>query len=232
MARLARVVLPGHPHLVTQRGNGGAQTFFSDADYQYYLDLLAEECAWWSVAIWGWCLMPNHVHLLLTPADEDGVRRALARVHRAYAGHIHRREKRRGHFWQGRFGCVALDDDHATAALAYILLNPVRAGLTKRAADWPWSSVHECWRKDGRKPRTRNGLTKRAAIEPFLPDAATLVTAGERGGAEEDSRFATLRRGESIGRPAGDTAFLERAESVLGRPLKPRKRGRKPASAT
>lgn len=135
MARLARVVLPDIPHHVTQRGNGRAQTFFCDADYRYYLMLLTDHCRAAQVAIWAWCLMPNHVHLILCPADKDGLRRALSKVHRQYAGHIHAREKRTGHFWQGRFGCVAMDEAHLGAAVPYVVLNPVRARLVARAAD-------------------------------------------------------------------------------------------------
>ncbi|WP_245438178.1 MULTISPECIES: transposase [unclassified Mesorhizobium] len=104
-----------------------------------------------NVGIWAWCLMPNHVHLILTPADPDGLRRALAdpdglrralaKAHRAYAGIIHARQKKTGHFWQGRFGAVATDEDHLLSAVRYVGLNPVRAGLVKQAADWPWSSA-------------------------------------------------------------------------------------------
>ena len=94
------------------------------------------------VEVWAWVLMPNHVHLILVPHDGDALRRALAPVHRYYAGHVHLRQQRSGHFWQGRFGCVAMDDHHLGAALRYVALNPVRARLCKRAADWPWSSIH------------------------------------------------------------------------------------------
>src|SRR6476469_2731700 len=78
MARLARVVIPGHPHHVTQRGNGRARTFFGDDDYALYRDLLAASCRAANVEIWSWVLMPNHVHLILTPADADGIGRTLA----------------------------------------------------------------------------------------------------------------------------------------------------------
>src|SRR5438132_8613200 len=151
MARLARVVIPGHPHHVTQRGNGGARTFFSDDDYALYRDLLAASCRAAEVEIWAWCLMPNHVHLILVPADADGLRRALAPVHRRYAGVIHARRRRTGHFWQGRFGAVALDEAHLAAALAYVSLNPVRARLVRRAQDWRWSSTraHLTGKDDG-----------------------------------------------------------------------------------
>jgi REP element-mobilizing transposase RayT len=98
MARLARVVIPGLPHHVTQRGNGRARTFFSNANYALYRDLLAESCRAADVEVWAWCLMPNHVHLILTPSDADGLRRALAPVHRRYAGSIH--AERAGAFWK------------------------------------------------------------------------------------------------------------------------------------
>jgi len=142
MTRLARAIFPGHPHHVTQRRNGRGQTLFGDEDYALYRDLLGAHCAAAGVEIWSWVLMPNHVHLILTPGDPDGLRRALSAVHRRYAGHVHARLKRTGHFWQGRFGCVAMDEAHLGAALRYVALSPVRASLTARAADWPWSSVH------------------------------------------------------------------------------------------
>jgi putative transposase len=90
---MARLVIPGIPHHVTQRGNGRARTFFGDDDYALYRNLLAEHCAAAGVEVWAWVLMPNHVHLILTPSNEDGLRAALARTHRRYAGHIHAREK-------------------------------------------------------------------------------------------------------------------------------------------
>ena len=112
MARPPRFVIPGLPHHVTQRGNGRAQTFFGADDHALYRDLLATSCRANDIEIWSWVLMPNHVHLILVPTDEDGIRRALAPVHRRYAGEIHARLRRTGHFWQGRFGAVAMDEAH------------------------------------------------------------------------------------------------------------------------
>ena len=222
MARLARIVLPGIPHHVTQRGNGRAQTFFSDADYRLYRDLLVKQCRHHAVSILGWCLMPNHVHLILTPPDTDALRGALSRVHRMYAGHIHAREKRTGHFWQGRFGCVAMDEDHLVAAMAYVALNPVRAKLVAKAEDWPWSSVHAY-----RRPNKRDGVTDVEATEPYLKATKQIIKAGE-----EDARFKTLRQSETIGRPIGNYDFLRQAEKQVGRTIKPGKRGPKPKPKT
>ena len=218
MARLARSVFPGHPHHVTQRGNGRAQTFFRDADYALYRDLLAEHSAAAGVEVWAWVLMPNHVHLILVPGDPDGLRRCLAPVHRRYAGSIHTRLQRTGHFWQGRFGCVAMDEAHLAAALRYVALNPVRAGLVERASDWPWSSVHVHLGL-----LEVDGLTAKAPVLELYPDFAGLLAAGE-----EETMVQKLRRAESIGRPIGNDAFVKRLEQESGRSLQPAKRGPKP----
>src|SRR3989304_3449154 len=101
MARLARVVVPGYPHHITQRGNRRQQTFFCDEDYQAYIALMSE---WWSrlgVSIWFYCLMPNHVHLIAVPESEDGLRKAIGEAHRRYTRRVNFREGWRGHLWQG-----------------------------------------------------------------------------------------------------------------------------------
>ncbi len=217
MARLARVVIPGIPHHVTQRGNGRARTFFCEEDYALYRDLLAEHCRKADVEVWAWCLMPNHVHLILVPSDADGLRRALAAVHRRYAGIIHARRRRSGHFWQGRFGTVAMDEAHLAAALRYVSLNPVRARLVARAREWRWSSTraHLTGKDDG--------ITVRAPIRDRFPDFAGLL-ATESGA----DAFARLRAAESVGRPLGNDDFLGWIERATGRRLAPRKRGPKP----
>ena len=219
MARLARVVVPGLPHHVTQRGNGRARTFFADADYALYRDLLAEHARAADVSVWAWCLMPNHVHLILVPSDADGLRRALATVHRRYAGIIHARRKRTGHFWQGRFGAVLMDEAHLAAALRYVSLNPVRARLVERARDWRWSSTraHLSGKSDG--------ITTLAPIRDRFPRFADLID-----DEPEADLFDRLRAAESIGRPLGDERFLARIERLTARTLRARKRGPKPAA--
>src|SRR3954466_5722395 len=197
MARLARVVVPDHPHHVTQRGNGRARTFFGDGDYALYRDLLAENCRSAEVEVWAWCLMPNHVHPILVPSGPDGLRRALERVHRSYAGIIQARRKRSGHFWQGRFGAVVMDEEHLAAALRYVSLNPVRARLVARAQDWRWASTRAHLR--GRD----DGVTARERVKRIIPDFAGLL-----GSAPEQDLFDRLRAAESIGRPLGGDRFV------------------------
>jgi putative transposase len=215
MARLARAVFAGVPHHVTQRGNGRAQTFFADEDYEFYRDLLAEHAAAAGVQVWSWVLMPNHVHLILVPPEPDAMRRVLAPVHRRYAGRIHARLKRTGHFWQGRFGCVAMDEEHLAAALRYVALNPVRARLVERASDWRWSSVpvHLGLAQD-------DGLTCKAPVLSRYPDFDGLIADGE-----DEALSIKPRRAESIGRPLGHDAFLDALERDAGRPLKRAKPG-------
>ena len=141
MARLARLVIPGLPHHVTQRGNRRERTFFEDGDYALYLDLLAESSARARTQVWAYCLMPNHVHIILVPSDEDGLRRTFADLHRRYTGFINARARVTGHLWQGRYGSVVMDEDHLLNAVRYVTLNPVRAKLVKRAREWQWSSA-------------------------------------------------------------------------------------------
>ncbi len=202
---------------MTQRGNGRAQTFFGDADYALYRDLLAASCRANDVEVWSWVLMPNHVHLILYPADEDGIRRALAPVHRRYAGEIHARLRRTGHFWQGRFGAVAMDEAHLAAAVRYVALNPVRARLVSAAADWRWSSAqaHLSGRDDG--------VTSLAPVHERFPDFSEFIAT------EADPiALARLRRAECIGRPLGNERFVAALEAETGRAITPGKHGPKP----
>jgi putative transposase len=216
MARLARVVIPGIPHHVTQGATVAARS--SSATRIMYRDWLGDACRANGVEIWTWVLMPNHVHLILVPSDVDGIRRALAPVHRRYAGHVHARLKRTGHFWQGRFGCVAMDEAHLGAAFRYIVLNPVRARLVDKASEWPWSSVHVHL-----GPVGSDGVTTPAPCLARYSDFAALLEAGE-----DDERIKRLRKAETIGRPIGDRSFLDHVGQLCGRRLEPRKRGPKP----
>ena len=219
MARLARVVIPGVPHHVTQRGNRRLETFFGDADYRAYIDLLAEFAAKAKVAVWAWCLMPNHLHLILVPADADGLRRALGETHRRYTRRINSREDWRGHLWQERFRSFPMDEEYLLAAARYVELNPVRAGLVKRARDWRWSSAraHLAGRDD-----------RLAAVAPLLERVADWKAF--LAGGLEDEALAAIRGCERTGRPLGAAKFVKRLEKRAGRSLSPGKRGPAPAA--
>ena len=124
------------PHHVTQRGNRREQTFFEEGDDALYRDLLADSSARTRTEVWAYCLMPNHVHLIFVPVDEDGLRRTLADLHRRYTGFVNARARATGHLWQGRYGSVFMDETHLLHAVRYVSLNPVRARLVPRAQDW------------------------------------------------------------------------------------------------
>ena len=215
MARLARLVIPGLPHHVTQRGNRRQQTFFNDGDYAAYVELMADWCREEGVEIWGYCLMPNHVHLIAVPAAEQSLRRAFGEAHRRYTRRINFREKWRGYLWQGRFASFVMDEPYLLAAARYVELNPVRAGLVADAGEWPWSSARpHLERRDDR-------LVKTAPLLAMIADWRALLDSVVR---EDELR--DLREHGHTGRPLGSASFLDRLESMVGRVLRPQKGGR------
>jgi len=217
MARLARVVAPGIPHHVTQRGNRRQQVFFGDDDYAAYRALLAEGCRAAGVAVWAYCLMPNHVHLILTPSDADGLRAALGETHRRYTRHVNLREGWRGYLWQGRFASCPMDEAYLLACARHVELNPVRARLARRARDWPWSSAraHLAGEDDD--------LVRVRPLLDLVPDWPGFLAEG-LGAADHEA----IRAGERTGRPLGSPRFVARLEKRLDRPLARRKPGPKP----
>jgi len=221
MARLARVVAPGYPHHVTQRGNRRQRVFFSQGDYAAYLELMAEWCGKCGVEVWAYCLMPNHVHLVVVPTTADGLRRGIGEAHRRYTRRINFRKGWRGHLWQGRFASFVMDEDYLLQAVRYVEINPVRAGLASKADAWPWSSAaaHAAGRDDA---LVKVGPVRRRVLEHW-PDWRRYLL----GSSAEDLPTA-MHRHEATGRPLGGRRFLEKLESLLGRPLLLRKRGPKP----
>lgn len=217
MARLPRVVIPGIPHHITQRGNRREQVFFEDEDYELYLDLLSDAAKQAQTAIWGYCLMPNHVHIIAVPRDEDGLRRTFGPVNRQYTGYINARMRVTGHLWQGRFSSVAMDETHLVAALRYVSLNPVRARLVQRAQDWPWSSVktHLAGEDDG--------LIEVAPALDRIGDFAAFLDESF----DEAFTYAELRKAESVGRPVGSKEWLADMEAKTGMDLARKKPGPK-----
>ncbi|WP_339747259.1 transposase [uncultured Maricaulis sp.] len=141
MPRAPRTIYPGCAHHIIQRGNRRQRTFFDPADYRSYIELAREAFDEFGIVCWAWCLMPNHVHLVLVPSDTDGLTKAVARTHQRYTARVNAREGWQGYLWQGRFKSTPMDDEHLYVAARYIELNPVRSGLVSRAEDWPWSSA-------------------------------------------------------------------------------------------
>ena len=216
MARLARVVVSDVPHHVTQRGNRRQPTFFRDADYQAYLDLMAEWCSRHGVEVWAYCLMPNHVHLVATPPSEAALARAIGEAHRRYTRMVNFREGWRGHLWQGRFASFPMDEEHLYRAVRYVELNPVRARLVRAPWRHRWSSAAAHLRgTDDRLVRVAPMLERVDDWREFLAEGLSHAEAEE------------LRRHERTGRPLGSESFVARLEGLLGRILRPQKPGPK-----
>jgi len=218
VARIARAVAPGFPHHITQRGNRRQQTFFSDDDYQAYVDLMHEWCEHYQVDIWGYCLMPNHVHLVAVPSTEESLALAIGEAHRRYTRRVNFREKWRGHLWQDRFASYVMDERYLLSCIRYIEMNPVRAKLSINPAEWRWSSAR------AHIDRQDDGLVRAdALLEIVTSDWAEFL-----GQELATNEVAAMRKHERTGRPLGDPSFVDRIESQLGRCLRRNKPGPKP----
>lgn len=141
MPRHRRIVIPGVPYHITQRGNYRSEVFRSRGDHEAYLSLLHAYARRFGLALFAYCLMPNHVHLIIVPSSANGLCRALRAVHCQYAQRSHRMRAVCGHLWQGRYNSCALDSTHFVNAIRYVELNPVRAALVARPEDYRWSSA-------------------------------------------------------------------------------------------
>jgi putative transposase len=223
MARLPRVVVTDVGHHVTQRGNARQVILADDADRIAYLELLRQYCELYRLSLLGYCLMSNHVHLIVVPRTPEALWQSLKQTHGRYASYWNARQSSSGHVWQGRFYSCPLDDSHLWAALRYVELNPVRAGMVLEAGEWRWSSAAahcdagvsdrllelELWQKRWTATEWRDHLA-----------------AGE---SQNDVR--ALRQSTHTGRPLGTADFIAGLEQATLRPLAPRKGGRpkKPA---
>jgi len=216
MARIARAIAPGFPHHMTQRGNRRQQTFFSDADYDAYIDLMAKWCDHYGIDVWAYCLMPNHVHLIAVPQTQDAIRLAIGEAHRRYSRFINFREGWRGHLWQGRFASYVMDEPYLLACARYIENNPVRAKLVCKPENWVWSSAGAHIK--GENDRLVNVEPLLQMINRGWPDFLSSALT------KKDAEL--LKKHERTGRPLGNEAFVERLEIKLGRTLKLQKPGR------
>ena len=221
MPRTARLVVPGLPHHVTQRGNRRQQVFFRAEDYQLYRRLFSEACSSAGVAVLAYCLMPNHVHHILVPPSEGSLAGAIKAAHQKYTWAINRRERWSGYLWQGRFASAPMDGQHLLEAARYIELNPVRARLAVTPEAWTWSSAgaHLSGRTDG--------LADPKPLLDLVPDWRAFLAAAM----EADQFRCEIEKSEQAlraGWPQGSAAFVSNLERRTGRLLKPQKPGRKP----
>ena len=216
MARFARLVVPGYPHHVTQRGVRSVDIFTDDEDRLAYLDFMKEEAQRFGITFMAWCLMTNHVHLVAIPQAEDSLARGIGEAHRRYTRLKNFSEGVRGYLFQGRFGSCVLDQRHLLAAGRYVERNPIEAGMVQQATDYRWSSArYNCALAEN------DHLLLERTLPAMMDDWPSFLL-----GTEEDGETRVLQAMRT-GRPAGDDAFVEMLESATGRILKPRKPGRR-----
>jgi putative transposase len=216
MPRFARVAVAECAHHVTQRGNARRDVFYSTTDRQVYLGLLQEYSQHYQLKILGYCLMTNHVHLVVEPATEHSMARALREVHGRYARYRNALDRSSGHVWQNRYYSCAVEAVGLGAVMRYVELNPVRAGLVSSAGDYVWSSAvlhlgggdamglvdDREWRRDWSVEEWTQMLGQGAA------------------------EAAAIREATYGGRPFGSEQFMSTVERQLGRRIAAGKPGR------
>jgi len=226
MARLPRLALPGYPHHMIQRGNNRAAIVATPADYRFFLDLLGDAAQQFDVAIHAYVLMSNHFHLLATPQTVDGLPKMMQAVGRTYVRYFNRVQQRTGTLWEGRYKSTVIQTDrYLMACMAYIDLNPVRAGLVSTPQDYPWSSHLHYLGLRADRLITPHALVWELGNTPFAREAAyaELVQSGINSVQQAALTQATLR-GWALGEPDFVADLQKRTERRVaktraGRPL-------------
>ncbi len=216
MARIARLVVPGIPHHIVQRGNRRQRVFFSDEDRREYLDYLTIYAKPAGISFWGYCLMDNHVHLIAVPNQEKSFARGFSEAHRRYTRMINFREKWRGYLWEGRFKSCPLNEPHLYAAMRYIERNPVRAKIVENAWEYPWSSA------SAHVFKQNDSLLEDNFMVSEIKDWRLFLS-------EKDNQndINLFKMHANSGRPLGDSQFIEKIGKLTGRFLNKQKPGPK-----
>jgi len=202
MPRSARIVIPGAAHHVTQRGKNQQVVFRDDEDRLKYLDLLRHYGERYHLRVVAYCLMTNHIHLVVVPGFESSLADAIGRTHQMYSDYFNEKRERSGHLWQSRYYSCPMDMEHTLNALAYVELNPVRAGMVRDAWDYPWSSAAAHVGKRGDRLLNLSRWFREFTTEAWIENL---------GGFKEKPEAAEeIRRYTHKGRPLGrEKSFLE-----------------------
>ncbi|MBL4760405.1 MAG: transposase [Mariprofundaceae bacterium] len=224
MPRKPRFYVAGLPVHVVQRGNNRQAIFFDDADYRAYLTWLHDAAQKYGCAIHAYVLMSNHVHILVTPENVDGVSRMMQYVGRRYVPYINHRYQRSGTLWEGRYKSSLIDaDGYLLACSRYIEVNPVRASMVKHPRDYIWSS-YGC-NGEGEADK----LIQPHTLYMALGDSEVSRRQAYQGLFQahvDDKDIADIRASWQTGTPLGNDGFREYIEEVLGKKVGRNKRGR------
>ncbi len=206
MPRMARIVVPGIPHHVIQRGHRSEVVFFKKEDRQTYLKILANFARKYGVKIWSYCLMTNHIHLVAIPSTSDSLAKLMRQVHKNYTMVINIRNNWKGTLWQGRYLSYPMDERYLYKCVRYIERNPVRAKIVERPEDYPWSSAraHVFGLAD-------EVLSDSSFLQQIHDWRAYLAENESKNDLEE------IRKNQGSGRPLGNEVFYETIEKLTGR---------------
>ncbi|MFT3812414.1 MAG: transposase [Acidovorax sp.] len=226
MARLPRLTAPGFVHHVLQRGNNRQPIFIDAADFETMLALLTEQAQKMQVAVHAYVLMDNHFHLLATPQTADGLPLMMQAVGRSYVRYFNRRHARTGTLWEGRYrSTVVQPERHLLACMAYIDLNPVRAGVAAQAADYRWSSHAHCLGQRTDKLVTPHALYWALGNTPFAREAAYAARVAAGLGAKEQ---ADITQSVLTGWALGEPEFIAALQECTSRRVTKARAGRPP----
>lgn len=224
MPRPPRLNIPGYPQHIVQRGNNRQTCFLHESDYRLYLRLLTSACRRHLCALHAYVLMPNHVHVLLTPEIHDGVSLVVRDVGRDYVRSFNKVHQRTGTLWEGRFKSSLVDaDSYCLACYRYIELNPVRAGIVRHPAEYPWSSYRA--NADGAPSSLLTAHSSWLALAA-TDNARRHAYRAMFQEALDPHQVETLRYGLRKGLPAGCDSFKRRIEQSLSVRLRDRRVGR------
>ncbi|MEA3305889.1 MAG: transposase [Candidatus Omnitrophota bacterium] len=208
--------MPDHPHHIIQRGNRKQKVFFNDNDKIAYLDYLRLYAKPAGIDIWAYCLMDNHVHLIVVPKREKSLAVGLGNAHVRYTRRINFREGWRGYLWEGRFKSYVMSEKHLYAAIRYVERNPVRAGIVKKAEKYNWSSAKAHVNK------TKDSILSDNFLISEIKNWTSYLAEEDR---EEDKNI--FIKHFRTGRPLGDDKYLEELERITGRNMKKKTPGPK-----
>lgn len=228
MARRRRLTPPHIPQHIIQRGNNRQACFSGDADFAAYANWLQEAAEKYEVALHAWVFMSNHVHLLATPETDDGISRMMQHIGRRYVRYFNRTHQRTGTLWEGRFkSCLIHADRYLLTCQRYIELNPVRAGMVKRPADYPWSS----YPANGLNKPRRMWTAHRIWLDLGSTDDQRAKNYRDLFDEQlEKEELQDIRRTVNTGLLLGDDRFRAEIERLTGFRVAEKKRGRRPSA--
>ena len=226
MPRRPRILVPGVPAHIIQRGNNRSACFYAEEDYRFYLEHLGEQARKHACQIHAYCLMTNHVHLLLTPTAPDSLSQMMKGLGQRYVQYVNRTYQRSGTLWEGRFrSCLIQDEAYLLACYRYIELNPVRAGMVEHPAQYRWSSYHA----NAQGGESALCTAHRLYLAIAMDDATRKVAYRELFRfAIEPGLVDELRKATNGNFALGNARFIAEIEHALGRRATRGKAGRPP----